>query len=185
MNTDRQPRIHPRPTVWRHLDIWARLLFPGLGIALCPLVLSIPLGIPAQAALIPAVTLISVFAWSILQPAAMSAPIVFLVGLMTDLFGLAPLGVTTLTLLTSCAVMYKARAVLGGGFGAGSTWIAFILVAACAAILQWALVSVLAWRIMPTQPALFQFVLTAALYPALASVLGWTHRHIAGSCEQV
>ncbi len=49
-----------------------------------------------------------------------------------------------------------------------TAWLAFAGFAAGAAALEWLLTALLVFRLLPIGPALFEAVLTAALYPALA-----------------
>ena len=60
-----------------------------------------------------------------------------------------------------------------------SGWLVFAGVAMGAALLGWALTALLSFRLLPVGPALFQAVLTIALYPALAVVFVRAHRTIA------
>ncbi len=47
-------------------------------------------------------------------------------------------------------------------------WLAFVGVAAGGALLGWGLNSLLQFRLLPFAPAVFQFALTVAVYPALS-----------------
>jgi rod shape-determining protein MreD len=96
---DRLPGIRPRPSIWRQLDATARLCFPLASTMLLLLLLAAPLGLPGQAAMQQAVALACVFFWSLFRPGSMSPPMVFLLGLLVDLLGLAPPGVAVLVLL--------------------------------------------------------------------------------------
>ena len=137
-----------------------------------------PFGIADQAALLPAVTLASVYFWSLFRPAAMPPPVVFLIGLLFDLLGYLPLGVGVLTLLIVHGVALRWRGALTRQ-GFLSVWLAFAGVATGAALLGWALTALLSFRLLPLGPALFQAVLTTALYPALAILFVRAHRTIA------
>lgn len=175
---DRTPGIRPRPTLWRRLDAAARQGFPASSAALLLLVSAGPLGLPAQAQLEPAVLLACVFFWSLFRPTSMSPPIVFLLGLLADLLGLDPLGVSVLVMLVAHGLAFSWRRVLTRK-GFLLVWLVFVAVAAGATLLQWVLTSALSFRLMPAGPGLFQFVLTAGLYPALAVLFTLAHRGLA------
>jgi rod shape-determining protein MreD len=176
--TDQTPGIRPRATLGRRLDVAARHAFPAGCTVVLMLLTGAPLGISDQAALLPAVTLACVYFWSLHRPAAMPPPVVFVVGLLFDLLGYLPLGVGVLSLLIMHGVALRWRSVLmRQGFLPG--WLAFAGVAVCAALLGWALTALLSFRLLPVGPALFQTVLTIALYPALAVVFVRAHRAIA------
>jgi hypothetical protein len=58
-------------------------------------------------------------------------------------------------------------------------WLAFVSVGAGAAALQWALTSLLTFRLYPPGPGLFQAAIGAGLYPALATLLTQAHHTLA------
>jgi rod shape-determining protein MreD len=172
---DQTPGIRPRATLGRRLDRAARYAFPAGCTVLLMLLAEAPLGIADQAAMLPAVTLACVYLWSLFRPGAMPPPVVFVVGLLFDLLGYLPLGVGALTLLTVHGLAVRWREVLiRQGFI--SAWLAFAGFAVGAAALGWVLTAVLVFRLLPVGPALFQALLTAALYPALAIPLIRAHR---------
>lgn len=178
MNRLRTPGIRPRPTIWRQLDTAARSSFPAACTVLLLLVLAAPLGIPGQAQLQPAAALACVFFWSVFRPASMPAPVVFALGLLSDLLGLGQLGVGVLTLLLAHGIAWRSRRVLAGQSFL-LVWLVFIGVAACAAALAWALTSLFQLQTVSVTAALFQFGLTAGAYPLLSIVFTHAHRGLA------
>ena len=175
---DRLPGIRPRPTLGRQLDSASRHAFPAACTTLLMLLAGAPLGLPAQAQLLPAITLACVFFWSVFRPGSMSPPLVFVLGLLADLLGLAPPGTGVLTLLLAQSVALRWRHfIVRQEFAL--VWLIFVLVAAGASLLGYALTCVLTFRVLPAGAALFQFTLTAGLYPLLASFFTAAHRSIA------
>lgn len=176
--SEKLPGIRPRPTLWRRLDATGRAAFPASITALVLLATSFPLGLPGQAQWQPAAALACVFFWSLFRPASMPPAVVFLLGLLADLLGLSPVGASVLVLLIvhGCAVAWR-RFLVRQGFL--MVWLAFVGVAAGAALLQWALVCALTFRLFPPAPALFQFALSAGLYPILATIFVRAHRGLA------
>jgi rod shape-determining protein MreD len=108
----------------------------------------------------------------------MTPPIVFLLGLLVDLLGYAPPGVAVLVLLIAHGLALRWRRYLTRQVFL-LVWLIYITVAAGAAVLSWALVSLLTFRILPLAPALFQTVLSAATYPLLAALFIRAHRNLA------
>jgi rod shape-determining protein MreD len=174
---EKLPGIRPRPSLWRSMDMASRAAFPAVCTALLLLLLSAPLGLPGQAQLQPAAALACVFFWSLFRPASMSPPVVFLLGLLADLLGLSPPGISVLVLLSVHGIAVRWRVLAGQGFLL--VWLAFVAVAAGAAALGWALTSLLTFRVLPVSAGLFQFGLTAGLYPALAALFTVAHRGLA------
>lgn len=176
--TDRLPGIRPRPSLWRMLDATARQTFPVTVAAIMLLGLSAPLGLPGQPQLQAAVALACVFFWSVFRPDSMPPVAAFLLGLLTDLLSLAPLGLAVLVLLIVHGVAVRTRRfVAAQGFVV--VWLVFVAVAAGAAALGWALTSVLTFRLLPPGPALLQFGVSAGFYPLLAMVFTRAHRGLA------
>lgn len=175
---DRLPGIRPRPTLWRMLDAASRQSFPAACCALLLLLLAAPLGVPGQAQIQAATALACVFFWSVYRPDSMPPPAVFLLGLLADLLSQAPPGISVFVLLVAHGVALKARRALTAQ-GFLLVWLVFIAVAAGAAALDWALTSLLTFRLLPAGPALFQFGVTAGLYPAMATLFIRAHRGLA------
>jgi len=108
----------------------------------------------------------------------MPPPAVFVLGLFADLLGLQPVGVAVVTVLIVHGLALRWRRVLVRQ-GFLLVWLAFVAVAAGAAALEWALTALLTFTLLPAAPALFQFALSAGLYPALATLLTRAHRGVA------
>jgi rod shape-determining protein MreD len=175
---DQSPGIRPRATLGRRLDIAARRGFPVGSTILLMLITEAPFNIIGQAAFLPAVTLAAVWFWSVHRPTSLPPPLVFGIGVLLDLRGYLPLGTGVLTLLLVHGVALRLRRVFGQQRFA-VVWLAFVVVAAGSSALTWLLVVLLTVRLTPAGPAVFQAVLTAALYPALAIPLAAAHRSIA------
>jgi len=174
----RYPGIRPHLTIGRRLDHAARAGFPATCTVLTMFLTQAPFGIPGQAVLLPSVTLASVWFWSLFRPASMPPPAVFGVGVLMELLGYLPLGVGVLTLLLAHGIAVRWRRFLGQQ-GFAITWLAFVPVAAGAALLSWVLVAALTLRLLPAGLSVFQGVLSGVLYPVLAIPLAWLHRSFA------
>lgn len=175
--TERLPGIRPRPSLWRKLDMASRAAFPAAITALLLLALAAPLRLPGQAQLQLAAAFGCVFFWSLFRPSSMSPPVVFMLGLLSDLLGLAPPGISVIVLLVVHGIAVRWRLLAGQGFLL--VWLAFVAVAAGGAGLSWALTSLLMFRLLPVSAALFQFAMAAGLYPVLAGLFTSAQRGLA------
>ena len=175
---ERQPGIRPRQTLGRTLDSRARRAVPIAACVLATLLLDAPLGLPGAAELLPGFLLASVFFWSVFRPGSMAAVPVFLLGLLCDLLGSAPPGLTPLLLLATHALAIARREALSG-LGFIAMWAVFALVATVAAGAQWGVVSLFRQQPMPLLPAAFEAALACALYPPLSACFTWAHRSVA------
>ena len=169
---DRTPGIRPRQSFGHRLDAIARGSLPAAVSVLLMLLAGAPLGFPNHAPLLPAVAFGSVYFWSISRPDCMPPQVVFVLGLLLDLLGYLPLGVGVVSLLIVHGLAVRWRPVLRRQRFLLS-WSAFAGIATGVCWLGWVLVSLLRMRLMPPSAALFQTVLTAALYPTLSALFGW------------
>jgi rod shape-determining protein MreD len=174
----RTPGIQPRRSLARRLDEAARRAFPGASTTLLLVVTAGPLGLPGQTQLQIAMALGCVFFWSLVRPSAMPPALVFALGLLGDLLSYAPVGTGVLSLLIAHGLAIRWRRMLTRP-GFLLVWLAFAPVAAGTAALQWGLTSLLAYRLMPAAPALFQAALSIGLYPVLAALLMRAHTTLA------
>jgi rod shape-determining protein MreD len=175
---DRTPGIRRRPSIGRRLDIAARASFPAASTAALMMLTLAPFGFAGQAALLPATALAAVYFWSLFRPAGMAPAVVFPIGILLDLLGYLPLGVGVLTLLSVHGFAARWQRVLARQSFL-VVWVAFLGFAAGAAVLSWALTSLLQFRLLPAGAAVFQFVVSAAIYPTLAILFVRAQRSVA------
>jgi rod shape-determining protein MreD len=168
---DRSPGIRKRRNLWQRIDSGGRAVFPLVCTAGLLLALSTPLGLPGQSALRPALALACVFFWSLHRPASMSPLAGFGLGLLTDLLGQAPIGITVVALLAAQGIALRWRRVLARAEFL-DVWLFFCGVALLFAAIVWALDSVFAWTLLPLEPVLFQAALAAGCYPLIVAHRG-------------
>ncbi len=176
--SDRLPGVRPQLTIGRRLDIAWRHAFPGITSVFLMLLSLAHFGLWGQAALLPTVALTCVWFWSLSRPAAMAPPVVFLIGLLLDLLGFLPLGVGEVTMLAVHGIAQRLRRLLSRQ-GFAVVWVIFTTVACAIAVMNWALVSLLTFSLVPIGPVLFQAGLAAAMYPTVAIPLALAHRSVA------
>ena len=180
---ERFPGIRPQPSIWQRIDGFARQSFAGASTALLLLTVAAPLGLPGQAQLLQAIAIACIFFWSLFRPACMAPPLVFGLGLLADLLGFAPIGINVLLLLIAHGLALRWRRFLTRQ-GFLTVWLAFVLVALGAAVLQWALTCALMLRLLSPVPVLFQAALAAGIYPPLAVLLTRAHQALAEHVDE-
>ena len=164
-----------RLEILHRLDLWARNLAPFVMTFAMLVIGTAPLPIPHFLPLGPGLAMISVYYWAIHRPGLLPAPSVFLIGLLGDLLGLAPVGVGTLVLLLVYAVAVSQRRVFAGQPFL-VVWWGFMMIAAGAMSVGWILASVVAGRALDSHPAIFAYLMTLALYPAIADLFARAQR---------
>ncbi len=176
--SDRLPGIRPAPTLASRLDAAGRAAFPAASTALGLLLISAPVGLPAAAELRLAVAFTCVFFWTVFRPASVPPLVVFVLGLLCDLLGQAPLGLDILVLLAVQGVALKLRRVLEKQ-GFVRVWMAFASCAAAASVATWLGTMALTMRLLSATPAVATAMIAAGLYPVLAFPLSRAHRTLA------
>lgn len=156
-----------RPTFWQRLDIFARHLLPLAVTLLLVLLAAVPTHVPGLVRIGPMLTLIAVYYWGVHRPDLMGYGTVFMVGLFEDVLSGTPIGVGSLTLLATLAVVFTQHKFFRGKSFV-VTWWAFVLVAAGAALLKWLLVSAVQADAADPAAALVSYLMTAAIYPLVA-----------------
>ncbi|MBT4770771.1 MAG: rod shape-determining protein MreD [Rhodospirillaceae bacterium] len=151
-------------SLWHRLDFIARNLSP-FAITLFLVVLSVvPTHIPGFGTIVPALSLMAVYYWSIFRPDLIPAWTVFLVGLFQDILVSTPLGLHALILLlVRATVVSRRRFFMGNSFFI--MWGGFMLVAAGALAIGWEVLSLLNLTMINPSSLAFQYFLTVGLFP--------------------
>lgn len=125
------------------------------------------LRLPGFSPIVPSFGLIAVYYWAIHRPGLMPSWAVFLIGLIQDLLGGGPLGVTVMVLLLMCAVIAAQRRFLVTGSFV-LVWAVFLPMAAAVFTVSWLLHGLLMGTLSDVRPAVFQYLTTVAVYPCCA-----------------
>ena len=146
-----------RTGFWRRLDQAASALAPAAMTAALAIVAILHSRVPGFNGIAPALPVTAVYFWSIYRPQLIPSAVVFAIGLLVDLLSATPLGVYALVLLAvRLAVTSQRRFFLGKSFLI--VWWGFMLVAAGAGLLAWALMCLNAGTLVLTAPAFYQYL---------------------------
>lgn len=168
-----------REPFWRWLEARARSLTPFLLTLFLLLLAAVPLHVRHLDLVGPGLALISVYYWSIHAPHLLRAPAVFLIGLVSDLLGGAPLGAGVLVLLLVHGIALSQRRLLAEA-PLAVVWWGFVLLSAAAHSAAWLIAGALADATVSPRPAFFSYILSIAIYPLLAHGLARAQRSLAG-----
>ena len=153
--------------VWHRLDVVARSISPFFVTLVLVLVGLVPLHISDLSPIIPALALIGVFFWSVHRPDLMPIWAVFIIGFIQDILTGGVIGPGIIGLLIAHAlVVWQDRFFLAASFAV--VWCAFMLVAAVALMVTWALTCIAMMTYVDPDPVFFQYLVTLAFYPCLA-----------------
>jgi rod shape-determining protein MreD len=164
-----------RPAFLQNLDLWIRAAIPILATVAAVLLNVVPLRLPDYAPLAPGFVLMAVFYWTVHRPDLMRPWTVFLVGVLDDVLSGTPLGVNSLVLLfVHWTIMAQHRVFRGKSFML--VWLGFALIAFGAKLLLAVIAFVIGYGLLDPLVLLVQFILTIALYPPVAFVMGRAQR---------
>jgi len=176
--SDKLPGVRARPSFRRRLDEFSRLSFPATSTLLLILLLEAPLGLSIAPQLQSALTLASLFFWSIHRPTSMPPWVGFGLGLLIDLLQMQPIGLSSLVLLLVIGVARNWRHdIRRQGFVL--SWLGFALTAVGAVLLVYVASSLLRLRLLPISPCFGELVLALVLYPSLSLLFAHAHRSAA------
>lgn len=138
---------------------------------LLALISVVPMRIEGFATVTPSLVSISVFYWSLHRSYLMPAPVVFLLGLISDILTGTPMGLSSLMLLIIHAIAVSQRLVFVGKAFILSWW-GYFLIATGIAFLSWIVACIYSLALLPISPILMQLVLTILVFPLFAWCFG-------------
>lgn len=133
--------------------------------------------VPDLSLVTPSLAVMVVFYWSINRPDLMPAPAAFLVGLVQDVLSGSPTGMMALVMLLVHVVAVSQRQVFYGKPFPVAWW-GFAMVASGAALVSWVVSSAWMGSLIQPLPVIYQALLTIALYPFIAGLLGQVHQRV-------
>lgn len=141
---------------------------------------AVPTQLPEFGSVTPVLSLAAIYFFAIYRPTILPAPAVFGIGLFQDaLLGL-PFGLSALILLGVYGVIVSQRnAFRGRPFLIA--WAGFAVVMPVAMAVTWAIVSLFAGTVVPPLAAIFQALITVAVYPLVNVLLAALARLLPGA----
>lgn len=156
-----------QPSLLQRLDIFLRHRLPfGLCIILI-LVEATPTHVTAFAGISPMLSLIGIYYWGVYRPDIIGYGTAFSVGLLEDLVGATPLGVSSLTLMLSLMIILTQERFFRD-HSLTVTWWAFCVVAAFATCIRWLLYGFAQGTLSDPFLAVATFMMTIIFYPIVA-----------------
>lgn len=151
-------------------------LVPFLTTLLLVVISIVPWHVPGLAVVAPAFGLMAVYHWTIYRPDLLPPSAVFVAGLLLDLLNGTPyVGTSALSLLlTRSVLMSQRRFFVNRLFPV--LWAGFLLTAAAVVAFEWALVSALHGAVLGARPAIFEALLTVAIFPLASYLLARAQR---------
>ncbi len=151
-------------------ELSARRAVPIAVTALLSLVGMVTIPIPEYGLIAPSLPLIAIFCWTVWRPDLLPFTAVFTIGLFEDLMRGTPIGSTALVLLVAQGFVRSQQTTLYGKTF-GTLWAGFAITGLLATTTMWLVMSLTMLQMLDPMPALFQLLLTLALFPLVAQFL--------------
>ncbi len=150
--------------VWQRLDQWLRLAMPSAVALLMTLLSVIVWPLPYLGPVMPPLAFIALYYWSTHRPDLFPSGIAFLIGLLNDIINGLPMGVSALLFIVAHQIILRQRRFFAG-HSFLMLWSGFALAASAMMVLEWILIALVSWQIIPFMPVLMQTVLAIAIFP--------------------
>ena len=160
------------------IDLFSRQLTPFLLTLILMFFSMLPLHIPGLTLIMPTLGLMSVYHWTVYRPNLMPVYAVFILGLFQDFLSSGDIGLYALAYLIVYGItISQNRFLVGKSFFI--VWLGFTLITAVSTSMIWLLISLLNQTIISPEFAIYQFLLSVAIYPLLAKLfLNWQSRFL-------
>lgn len=159
------------PTFAQRLDGFGRMLGPFATCLLLVLLTVAPMRVPLFDSAAPLLPLMAVFHFGLFRPGLLPHWLALLFGLLLDLLSGGPVGVNAVVMLmVRHFVEANQRFLVDKPFPV--IWFGYALASAGAVAGIWALTSMLYWLALDPGPAIFQYVVSLAIYPLVSWAFG-------------
>jgi rod shape-determining protein MreD len=157
------------------IEWMGRLLLAQASIIIFLLLNLVSFSMPHAGDFKPFFLLMAVFYWAVYRPTLMPIPYTFALGLIMDLQGGLPIGLSALVLVGLQNVVRSQRLFLTGQAYI-VVWLGFVLVAFANAFALWSVISLFSWQMMPIVPTLLAAVISVVIFPLASLILLGVHR---------
>jgi|WetSurMetagenome_2_1015567.scaffolds.fasta_scaffold614968_2 rod shape-determining protein MreD len=127
----------------------------------------------------PMYALMPIYFWCLVRPDLMSPGWAFVIGVAHDVLSGGPPGAWAASFVATYAVIDKQRDAFAGLSGWGAV-LGFATGAMIACAANYAINSLLAWRILPAGYWITALAVTSLMYALALPFLGWVHRKVVG-----
>ncbi|MEE3625624.1 rod shape-determining protein MreD [Nitrospirillum sp. BR 11752] len=163
--------------IWQRLDQAGRNSVPFSTTVAAMLVGMMPLQLPDYSFVAPPLTLMAIYYWAIYRPDLLKPYMAFGIGVLQDLLGGSPLGMSALVyVLSYWLVLTQRRYFLGNSFW--FLWLGFALVAVGAGAVQWVAYSLMTVHLVAPGNVVAQALLAIVLFPVPAWCFSKLHRSL-------
>lgn len=148
---------------------------PFLTILMLIILMVLPYNIALISDIMPFLTLIAVYYWSVFKPEFLPIWVVFVLGALQDILMGSPLGLMPLLLIiVQQFIFFQGRQFLERDFI--FNWVVFVMLVFGFGIASWAITSLYFRALLDYWDVLGQILMTIAFYPVITWLLGFTRK---------
>lgn len=151
-------------TFWQRLDHGLRTALPFVTALVCVLLGVVSWPLPYFGSVAPPLALMALYYWTIHRPDLLRPGMAFIIGLLNDLVQGLPLGLSALLYVGFQQILLHQRRFFAG-HAFFMMWSGFVLTALAGKALEWAMVCLLGWQLVPVLPVAMQILLAIAFFP--------------------
>ncbi len=161
----------------KEISFGVKSVIPFFTILFLIIIMVLPYNIPLIGDIMPFLTLIGVYYWSVFKPELLPVSVVFVLGLLQDILLGSPLGLMPLLLIVVQQFIFiQGRQFLERDFI--FNWFVFVMLVIGFGFLSWAITSLYFRVFLDYLSVIGQILLTIAFYPVITWILGWTRKVI-------
>lgn len=154
--------------------LW-KMMLPSLFIVVLSILLAAPFRFPGQSELQTGLILGTVWFWTLYRPASMPIALLFISGVIVELFVATPPGLLLLWMLVVYGVAHTIRFHFAQS-GFFRYWGIYAVTVLIGVFLEWCLLSVRAMTVLSPLAIVFQWILSIGVYPLLHVAFAWGRR---------
>ena len=152
-----------------------KVVIPFLTVLFLIIIMILPYNTVLISDIMPFLTLIGVYYWSVFKPELLPIGVVFILGLLQDVLLGSPLGLMPLLLIVVQQFIYnQGRQFLERDYL--FNWFFFVMIVAGFGFLNWGITSLYFKTLLDYWSILGQIFLTVAFYPVITGLLGLTKK---------
>ena len=152
-------------------------VIPFFTVVFLIILMVLPYNMPLISDIMPYLTLIGVYYWSVFKPEYMPVSVVFAIGILQDILLGSPLGLTSLLLVVvQQFIFFQGRRFLERDFL--FNWFVFVMIVIGFGTLTWIIVSLYFRVFLDYIGIIGQILLTIAFYPLITWFLGITKKMV-------
>lgn len=158
-------------------SVGIKMVIPFLSVLFLIIIMVLPYNMPLIGDIMPFLTLIGVYYWSVFKPELLPVGVVFVLGLLQDILLGSPLGLSSLLLVVvQQFIFFQGRQFLERDFL--FNWFVFVMLVIGFGFLSWAITSLYFKVFLDYLGVIGQILLTIAFYPIITWVFGWMKKVI-------